>query len=58
MPCSSFNDLLLTVHIVTPPSNPEDATKQALLAVVQVWLDRLSAMSIVVSTSDLVTFVP
>ncbi|RDX49323.1 hypothetical protein OH76DRAFT_1403908 [Lentinus brumalis] len=34
---------------VNPPSNPEDATKQALLAVVQVWLDRLSAMSIVTS---------
>ncbi|RPD57709.1 hypothetical protein L226DRAFT_165161 [Lentinus tigrinus ALCF2SS1-7] len=34
---------------VTPPTNPDDATKQALLAVVQVWLDRLSAMSVVTS---------
>ncbi|KAI0688158.1 hypothetical protein C8T65DRAFT_700674 [Cerioporus squamosus] len=32
---------------VSSPTNPEDATKQALLAVVQVWLDRLSAMSVV-----------
>lgn len=41
---------VLTAHIATPPASPDDATKQALLAVVQVWLDRLSAMSVVVST--------
>ncbi len=36
-----------------PPTNPDDATKQALLAVVQVWLDRLQTMSIIVSRSSL-----
>ncbi|KAI0776237.1 hypothetical protein BD413DRAFT_649867 [Trametes elegans] len=30
-----------------PPANPEDAMKQALLAVVQVWLDRLQSMAVV-----------
>ena len=33
-----------------PPITPDDATKQALLAVVQVWLDRLQTMSIIVSS--------
>ncbi|KAI0663933.1 hypothetical protein C8Q70DRAFT_1049478 [Cubamyces menziesii] len=30
-----------------PPATPEDAMKQALLAVVQVWLDRLQSMAVI-----------
>ncbi|TBU43370.1 hypothetical protein BD309DRAFT_960824 [Dichomitus squalens] len=30
-----------------PAATPEDATKQALLSVVQVWLDRLQAMAVI-----------
>ncbi|KAI0753137.1 hypothetical protein C8Q80DRAFT_495671 [Daedaleopsis nitida] len=33
--------------IAAAPASPEDATKQALLAVVQVWLDRLQSMAVV-----------
>ncbi|PIL33524.1 hypothetical protein GSI_04147 [Ganoderma sinense ZZ0214-1] len=35
--------------VQVPPTNPDDATKQALLAVVQVWLDRLQAMAVITS---------
>ncbi|KAI1791198.1 hypothetical protein LXA43DRAFT_445198 [Ganoderma leucocontextum] len=34
---------------IAPPTTPDDATKQALLAVVQVWLDRLQTMSVITS---------
>ncbi|TBU42575.1 hypothetical protein BD309DRAFT_962699 [Dichomitus squalens] len=32
-----------------PPTTPDDATKQALLSVVQIWLDRLQAMAVITS---------
>ncbi|KAL1938537.1 hypothetical protein VTO73DRAFT_11560 [Trametes versicolor] len=36
-----------SVAPATQPASPEDAMKQALLAVVQVWLDRLQSMAVV-----------
>ena len=36
-----------------PLTNPENATKQALLCVVQVWLDRLQAMAVIVTVNRL-----
>ncbi|KAI0359581.1 hypothetical protein OH77DRAFT_1037926 [Trametes cingulata] len=38
---------LASVAASAQPTNPEDAMKQALLAVVQVWLDRLQSMAVV-----------
>ena len=37
------------MHAAAAPTNPEDAAKQALIAVVQVWLDRLQHQAVVVS---------
>ena len=46
------SDIVFTRRFgVVPPPTAEDAMKQALLAVVQVWLDRLQAMAVVVSPS-------
>ncbi|KAI0669640.1 hypothetical protein C8Q78DRAFT_1070722 [Trametes maxima] len=36
-----------SVAPATQPSNPEDAMKQALCAVVQLWLDRLQSMAVI-----------
>ncbi len=46
--CSATQTCQLNAYIA-PPTSPDDAVKQALLAVVQVWLDRLQSMAVVVS---------
>ena len=48
---SRFHDS--KVIIAVPPATPDDAMKQALLSVVQIWLDRLQAMAVIVSRTDL-----
>ena len=45
--------LALTFMRIVPLTNPDNATKQALLCVVQVWLDRLQAMAVIVSVNRL-----
>ena len=53
VPCLAFALHSLTMRTAqVPPTNPDDATKQALLAVVQVWLDRLQAMAVIVSPAS------